>query len=77
MSVNDGTWLGDKGLLKIRPYTVIIAHQIIQNKKGLPIIYEKPKDFDLRNLSIEDVNQLYLEAQAITAQIQQFLSEKG
>ena len=77
MSENDGTWLGDKGLLKIRPYTVIIAHQIIQNKKGLPIIYEKPKDFDLRNLSIEDVNQLYLEAQAITAQIQQFLSEKG
>ncbi len=72
----DGNWLGST---KVHDYTVIFARQILnytESAKDEPYFYEKT-GVDLRQLTNQELNKLYLEAQAIYTQIQEVLMERG
>ena len=63
----------------IHPYTVILAKQqlnVTKTAKDHPYFYDKT-DVDLRKLTNQELNKLYLEAQAIYTQLGEVLSERG
>ena len=67
------------GILKIMPYTVKIVRQELNDPKkykDAPYKYEIQEP-DFKSLSTQELNKLYLDAQAIMAQVQTMLEMKG
>jgi len=63
----------------IHDYTVILAKQTLNTTKTAkdhPLFYDKT-DVDLRNLTNQELNKLYLEAQSIYTQLQEILQQRG
>ena len=61
-------------------YTVLIAKQSLnttKTAKDKPFFYDKPESLDLRQLTNQELNKLYLEAQSVYTQIQEVLTERG
>ena len=67
--------------LYIRPYKVLIMRQKpIKDKRLKTAVYPydySREEIDFKTLSTDELNHLYLEAQAIEAQIQNMLAERG
>ena len=67
------------GILRPMEYTVKIVHQELNIKpsaKDTPYFY-KVETPDFAKLTTEELNHLFLEAQAIEARIQNMLAERG
>ena len=63
----------------IHDYTVILAKQTLNTTKTAkdnPYFYDK-KDIDLRELTNQELNKLYLEAQSIETQLQTVMLSRG
>jgi len=72
-------WLGDKGRLCIMDFTVKICRQTLnttKSAKDTPFIY-KAEEPDFKECTTDQLNKLYLEAQAIEARIQTMLQQRG
>ena len=68
-------WLGNKGLLCMRDYYVIIGKLEIKIQKGLPEIYHKA-DPNLKELTKDELNNLFFECDSIRASLIQEMSER-
>lgn len=62
--------------LIIHDYTVKICRQTLNTKKGDPYIY-KAEDPDFKDLTTQELNHLYLQAQEIEARLQTMLAQRG
>ena len=67
------------GILKIMPYTVkIVCQELNDPKKYKDAPYKYTVEaVDLSKLTTEELNKMYLEAQAIESQIQMNLQLRG
>ena len=67
------------GILKIMTYTVKICRQDVnttKTAKDVPYFY-KAEEPEFKELTTQELNKLYLDAQAIMAHIQCILETKG
>jgi len=68
-------WLGTKGYLCIMDYTVKICRQTLnttKTAKEVPYFY-KAEEPDFKELTTQELNHLYLNAQEIMARVQTML----
>lgn len=67
--------------LYIRPYTVLIMRQKpIRDKRLKTALYPcdySREEIDFKQLTVDELNNLYLEAQEIEARIQTMLAQRG
>jgi hypothetical protein len=57
-------------------YTVKICKQTLNTKKGEAYLY-KAEEPDFKELTTQELNKLYLDAQEIEARIQTMLAQRG
>ena len=61
----------------LHDYAVIIAQQTVNPKLPHGFKYTRPEVVDLTQLTNQELNKLYLEAQSIYTQLQEVLQERG